>query len=638
MNAVKFSVMALLALAGANVARADEPPILASQVAQGLLPPMAKRIPEHPFVTAFEGRGRNLGRYGGSLRSLIAKARDVRFVSVYSYARLVGYDERLSLVPDILERFENFENRVFTLTLRSGHRWSDGAPFTSEDFRFYWDDIALNRDLSPQGPPAALLVDGELPRFEVLDEHRVRYSWSKPNPLFAPMLARPRPVYIYAPAHYLKRFHAAYTDAAELQTIVAREKLRSWAALLNRRNDPDDYGNPDMPTLAAWNVKTAAPANRFVFERNPYYHRVDPSGRQLPYIDRLVFDIASTSLFAAKANAGEVDLLARGLTIADIPILKEGEPYHNYNTLIWSTGRGSAYALYPNLNTNDRAWRDLVRDVRFRRALSLGIDRTLINNALAFGLGVPGNNTVMEQSPLFRPELRSAWARHDPVEARRLLLELGLRERRFDPVLRLPDGRRAEIVVEFDGEDPGMSDAVELIGENLADIGLKIVAKPQDRSVLRRRAYSGQTLMSAAPGLDNALPTAEMPPFELAPTQQDRLSWPKWGQHFETGGSIGEAPDMAEAATALELARQWLSSQSEEGQQRAWRALLDINADQVWSIGTIAGAPHPIVVSRDLRNVPRDGLYSWEPGALIGLYRMDEFYFDPDLGRRGSPR
>ena len=64
---------------------------------------------------------------------------------------------------------------------------------------------------------------------------------------------------------------------------------------------------------------------RFIFERNPYYHRVDTAGQQLPYVDRVIMDVSASGLFAAKANAGEVDLLFRGLRMGDIPVLKQGE-------------------------------------------------------------------------------------------------------------------------------------------------------------------------------------------------------------------------------------------------------------------------------------------------------------------------
>ena len=123
--------------------------------------------------------------------TLVPRARDIRYISTYAYTRLVGYDAKLQLQPDLVERYEVDGERVFTFTLRPGHRWSDGHPFTAEDFRYYWEDVAQNKELSPTGVPEFMLVDGKPPHFEVLDEHTVRYAWEKPNPRFLPQLAGP---------------------------------------------------------------------------------------------------------------------------------------------------------------------------------------------------------------------------------------------------------------------------------------------------------------------------------------------------------------------------------------------------------------------------------------------------------------
>ena len=122
---------------------------------------------------------------------------------VYGYARLMAYTPALALVPDMLEAAEVSEDRVFTLRLRPGHKWSDGQPFTSEDFRYWFEDVAEDPELSPSGLPLQLLPNGEQPHFEVLDEQTIRFSWSRPNPLFLPALAQPDPLFIYCPAHYL---------------------------------------------------------------------------------------------------------------------------------------------------------------------------------------------------------------------------------------------------------------------------------------------------------------------------------------------------------------------------------------------------------------------------------------------------
>ncbi|MFL5314972.1 MAG: ABC transporter substrate-binding protein [Microvirga sp.] len=613
-----------------------ETPLFAERVGKGELPPIAQRLPKEPMVVDLAAKGRSVGRPGGEVTSLVARGRDIRYMSVQSYARLVGYTEKLALEPDLLAKLENDNDQTFTFRLRDGHRWSDGHPFTTEDFRYYWEDVAHNPEVSPAGLPEFMILDGKPPRFEILDERTVRYSWDKPNPRFLSQLAGPRDPFLYRPAHYLKQFHTKYANKGKLEEAAKKQKLKSWAALHNRMDDMFENTNPDLPTLQGWRVMNAAPATRFTFERNPYYHRVDATGQQLPYIDRVIFDVAAGGLMAAKANAGETDLLSRGLSMSDIPILKEGEHAKGYKTLLWLYARGSELALYPNLNTADPVWRTLNRDVRYRRALSLGIDRKTLNNALLFGLGREGNNTILEESALFSPELRSKYAQYDPAEASRLLDEIGLTKRNGAGIRLLPDGRELEIIVETDGEGGFIVDGLTLITEFWREIGIKLFVKPQDRTILRNRAYAGMTVMVAAQGLDLAVPTAKMAPTELAPMMQTFYAWPKWGQYVETKGKNGEACDVPEAKHLLALYERWMATADEAVHEQVWREMLANHAENQWSIGTLAGAFQPIVARNGLVNIPKKALYSWEPSAMLGVYRVDEFYWDKAAGKEAS--
>ncbi|MFL4972992.1 MAG: ABC transporter substrate-binding protein [Microvirga sp.] len=613
-----------------------ETPLFAERVGKGELPPIAQRLPKEPMVVDLAAKGRSVGRPGGEVTSLVARGRDIRYMSVQSYARLVGYTEKLALEPDILAKLENDNDQTFTFRLRDGHRWSDGHPFTTDDFRYYWEDVAHNPEVSPAGLPEFMILDGKPPRFEILDERTVRYSWDKPNPRFLSQLAGPRDPFLYRPAHYLKQFHTKYANKGKLEEAAKKQKLKSWAALHNRMDDMFENTNPDLPTLQGWRVMNAAPATRFTFERNPYYHRVDATGQQLPYIDRVIFDVAAGGLMAAKANAGETDLLSRGLSMSDIPILKEGEHAKGYKTLLWLYARGSELALYPNLNTADPVWRTLNRDVRYRRALSLGIDRKTLNNALLFGLGREGNNTILEESALFSPELRSKYAQYDPAEASRLLDEIGLTKRNGAGIRLLPDGRELEIIVETDGEGGFIVDGLTLITEFWREIGIKLFVKPQDRTILRNRAYAGLTVMVAAQGLDLAVPTAKMAPTELAPMMQTFYAWPKWGQYVETKGKNGEACDVPEAKHLLALYERWMATADEAVHEQVWREMLANHAENQWSIGTLAGAFQPIIARNGLVNIPKKALYSWEPSAMLGVYRVDEFYWDKAAGKEAS--
>jgi peptide/nickel transport system substrate-binding protein len=607
-----------------------ETPFFAQEVKAGKLPPVAKRIPIEPSLAELE----TLGRPGGDLHMLMASSKDTRLMIVYGYARLVGYTPALALVPDILENVDVENGRVFTLHLRPGHRWSDGKPFTAEDFRFWFEDVAQNKMVSPAGLPSALLPNGEAPQFQVLDPATVRYSWPRPNPLFLPALAAAYPLFIYVPAHYLKPFHEQYADAAKLAALVTQGGMRNWAALFLKRGAMYHNQNPKLPTLEPWVLKTKLPAQRIVFERNPYYYRVDGAGHQLPYIDRVIFTIADPKIIPAKTGTGQSDLQARYLSFDDYTFLKAGEAENGYKVQLWRTGPGSQLALYPNLNVDDPVWRKLMRDVRFRRALSLAIDRHEINEVMYYGLALEGQNTVLPQSPLYRPRYREAWASYDVKEANRLLDEIGLK--RSGDLRLLPDGRAADIIVEDSGESTEESDALELIRDSWRHLGIRLFTRPMQLTLFRERVFSGKTLMAIDKGIENGLASADMSPAEFAPTTQEQLQWPKWGQYFETKGEAGQPPDSPAAVRLKELYQAWLNATDGTARARIWHEILTIWADQVFTIGTVAGVQQPVVVNDRLRNVPEHGMYNWDPGAQLGIYKPDGFWFAPAAAQTAS--
>ncbi len=598
-----------------------------TEVDAGNLPPIEERLPSEPLVVDLAAKGRDFGTPGGTLRTMVTRSKDIRQMVVYGYARLVGFDENYEIVPDLLESFENEGNRKFTLHLREGHKWSDGSPFTSEDFRYWWEDVANNELLSPSGPPDFLIVEGNTPKVSFPDETTVVFEWDDPNPNFLQSLAQARPPFIYRPSEFLKQYHEKFADADELAFQVEDARVKSWAALHNKLDNLYKFDNHKLPTLQPWLNASSGKKIRHNFVRNPYYHRIDSKGVQLPYIDVVEMEIVAPGLVAAKTNAGETDLQGRGLAFRDASILKKGEKGGDYKTLLWKTGVASQIAIYPNLNFADDAWREVLRDVRVRRALSLAIDRKTINQALYFKLAQPGAMSVLPASPFYDEENAKAWAQFDVELANALLDEAGLTERDKNGIRLLPDGRPMELIIETAGERQEVENALQIVTDTWREIGVALVMRPLDRDILRNRVFAGNTMASVWFGWDDGIPQNHTSPAYLAPTDQVFLAWPKWGQHYQTGGEAGEPPDLPEAQRLMELAHDWEIATTDEQRQTAWSEMLKIHADQLYAIGILNGAPQPIVVSNRLRNVPEQAMWAWEPGAHFGIHRPDEFFF-----------
>ncbi|MGB3178282.1 MAG: ABC transporter substrate-binding protein [Albidovulum sp.] len=602
----------------------------ASKLIADSLPNMDNPLPAVPRVINLQAMGRVAGQQGGTLRMLIGGQKDIRLMTIYGYARLVGYDQDLTLQPDILQSVEEIDGRIFTMHIRPGHRWSDGSPLTSEDFRYTWEDVFWNKELKPGDLPNELLAGGKGPLFEVIDELTVRYSWDRPNPRFLPRLAAAQPLEIVMPSAYMKQFHKDYQDNIRLSALIEQNRVDEWTGLHIRMSRSYRPENPELPTLGPWMNTTKPPAEQYVFKRNPYYHRVDENGVQLPYIDTFVLNVSSATIISAKAGAGETDLQMQGLTFGDYTYLKAAEKLHPIKVSLWKRTQGSVMALLPNLNCNDPVWRALFQDVRVRRALSLGVNRHEVNQVSFFGLAHESADTVLPESPLFRPEYAKAWADHDPETANALLDAAGLDKRDDDGIRLLPDGRPAQIIVETAGESTLETDVLELVTDHWRELGLALFIRATQRDIFRSRAMAGDVMMSVWGGIDNGVPTADMSPAGLAPTADDQLQWPLWGTYYSSRGTQGRPCDLPEPTELLADFERWGSSGSQMEKEEIWHRMLSTHADQIFSIGIVNSTFQPVMHTTRLQNVPESGLFGFDPTSYLGVYLPDTFWLSED--------
>jgi peptide/nickel transport system substrate-binding protein len=247
-----------------------------------------------------------------------------------------------------------------------------------------------------------------------------------------------------------------------------------------------------------------------------------------------------------------------------------------------------------------------------------------------YGLANVSSDTLLPESPLYRPEYAQAWIQHDPEQAKALLDEVGLNVIDDDGIRVLPDGRPARIVVETAGEGMQETDVLELITDHWRKVGIALFIRTSQREVFRSRCMNGEIMMSMWSGIDNGVATADMNPGQLAPTTDDQLQWPVWGSHYLSHGKRGEAPDLPAAAELQQLARDWRGAAELAERERIWADMLKLYTDQVFSIGFVNATPQPVLRTSRLKNFPADAMYGFDPTCYFGVYMPDTFWLSDE--------
>jgi peptide/nickel transport system substrate-binding protein len=601
-------------------ANLTEAPALAELVKSGQLPPLKDRLPEEPAVVDRKGK------YGGILRSATNAKELFPWTPIKYAGGMHGIPLRLgpdlaSWVPNVLKNVEmSNDNKILTAHMRKGMKWSDGHPHTVEDWQFWYENIFLDKDVLPVLPTPFgpwFFVGGKPMEFVKVDDYTFRFEFAGPNPSFP--LVNLAHVFGYShdnavPAHYLKQFHARYNPNAAEQAKAAG--FESWAHWFISKKEPDQ--NPEVPRLGAHVIDRVTPQAIF-YKRNPYYWMVDSDGKQLPYLDGMQLErVDDLAVLEAKGVAGNYDILSQALLVKNFKSYKGGEAKGGYKVYTWKSGRVEQLYNF-NMNYPDEAWQKVFRDVRFRRAMSVALNRDEINEVLYFGMATPAQMTAHRTSRAYKEEYAKAWAQHDPELANKLLDEMGLKMDPATKLRQLPDGRPMQLTFDTNGPHP----MHEMVTEYWRKIGVQVDTKPVLRTVLRPKIQGNQMIMSAWGG-DEIIDTllARRPKW-FAPIYGDESTWaPVWAKWYYTKGKEGEEPP-----PEIKQLYDWMDKYAETDDVQYVDKLLASQADNVWTIGTVADGPFPLILNKDLKNVPEEDFSVWD--TLWGHNNYPEaWYYD----------
>lgn len=615
------------------ISKFKEAPALADLVKAGSLPPVEERLPEQPeVVPPIE----TIGEYGGMLRTvMIGENTTFHVRNTWGPETLLRIDrDGSTITPGVAESWElSDDGKVFTFHLRKGMKWSDGEPFNADNLMFWYNDVIMNDELTP-AKPVWMKPDGALMTMEKVDDFTVTMTFGVAYPLLIYRMAHTEGMNMVAqsPKHYLSQFHINYADKAELDKKAAEGNFDSWVKLyqdVGANSNGSTLKNTDYPTVAPFKLKEKTTSAR-IYERNPYYWKVDPEGNQLPYVDMLNTAYVDKGEVAnAMVASGKINFQAGFVfSLSNYPLYKQNEVAGKYKVRLFNTPESSALILMPNQTCKDEVLRGIFQDVRFRQALSYAMDRTTLNESLFQGLGVPVQTHVIPNSKYYMPEYEQAFTEYNLDTSNQLLDEAGLDKIDGEGFRLRPDGERMIINLTYTPSKDYMNPAAELVKEFLTTVGLETKLESITGELMQSRVPANEIefgIWYADKASDILFPNQPMwfVPFEMGWERPWCVEWARWNQ---TGGKEGMEPP----AIIKDLITKWraaLTTIDDDERLQLGKDILKSQAENLWTIGTVGHLFEPVIVGENLKNFPEEGYTGFD--YLTGShYRVEQIYFE----------
>ncbi|HXX86730.1 MAG TPA: ABC transporter substrate-binding protein [Casimicrobiaceae bacterium] len=600
-----------------------EAPMLAEQVKAGKLPAVDKRLPEPSQLFVVKPLN-EIGKYGGNWRRAFTGPADHENGNrINSADKILTFDYTgTKIIPSLARDWKvSDDGKTTTIYLRKGARWSDGTPFTANDFVFWYEDIYLNKNIVPT-PFFEFQIDGKDGKIRKIDDYTVAFEFPEPYAFFVYQLAGSTGIGAgfatrgafqnwggaYAPAHYLKQFLPKYSSEEAANKKAKDLGFDSWVSLL--RNRYSWALNPELPVMTPW--RTVSPINTptWSMERNPYFWGVDTAGNQLPYIDRITMTLAENAEVAnLRAIAGEYDIQERHMHLSKLPVFLENAKKGNYTVHLDPGLNGADAAIHiGNSYEGDPEIAKLLRNKDFRHALALGIDRDQLNEAFWLGVGSPGSvapapDTIYSPGP----EWNKKWGVLDLKQANELLDKVGLSKKDSDGYRLRSDGKgrlRLEMVT-VGGQFVPYTQIGEMVKQQWKKIGIDVDIKELERNLAFTRDENNQNQMITWAN-DGSEVLFLFPrhalPVDAAESHMG-MAYAKW---YASKGASGKKPEDPEMLRAFDLFRASFGAKEDDRVKNA-KEIWKIIVEQTWSIGTVGQSPAFMgvrLVKNNMGNVP----------------------------------
>jgi peptide/nickel transport system substrate-binding protein len=601
------------------------------------LPPVEERLPAAPYVIPHAWV--TDGKYGGKLNmntftSTGAAKADSDREFFYGHSPLRYLNDGKDIVPGLVESWEsNDDASEWTFHFRKGLKWSDGEPWTTADVMFWWDDIVTPQKMAQTAPDEARSGKGTLAKFKAVDDLTLTMTFDAPAPLTADRMAmwvngnvgKNGPIWMM-PSHYVKQFHPKYGKNVP-------DNWDSVGGLMEQKGDW--HRNPDCPTMTGYKCKSFDNTKGLVLERNPYYYVVMPNGDQLPYIDEIQISVVSDAEAGKlQVQQGAVDFCFgyfNQITLNDVQGIRDSAERAKTEVILWDSGSGTGSIFFLNYDYPDADLRKLIREPKFRQAISFAFNRDAVRKSVYFNTGEPTTGTLSPKAIEYQvndtgkqayASWRDAYVKYDPEKAKALLEELGVKDANGDGLRELPNGKKLSLRLDIPADESveHKTKDNQLISD-LKAVGIEMRLNPIAPQTFDDEWKTG-TLMAHSAWEVGDGPNHLVYPQWLVPLEYTRWA-PLEGQWYQQLGSDTNKkqldvdpwkrnPPRMKPEADGPIQKMWdiydaskVEPDEMKRNQMVWDMIKIHISDGPFFMGSVANYPQVTVLKTDLKNVPR---------------------------------
>jgi peptide/nickel transport system substrate-binding protein len=594
-----------------------ESPMTYQLVKAGTLPPLEDRVPPPEDRGIIQGPS-GIGYYGGVYRYT---ATFLYFGETTRGTFAIRDSNGLDWYPYVGKSWNISEDgRVYTMTMRKDHRWSDGSPLSMEDVRFAWEDANFNKELNPSIPVEFRdPVTDNTVKFATVDD--VTWTLTFDTPVFNLFELRSSPSswcakgsFSYYCPEFMKQFHPKYADPVALKKALADANMDDWTQLFTQKSNLLGDLGTDRPCLSG-HCPLIKKDTELTFLRNMYFPWFDPEGNQLPYLDRqTMFNMGNREAAVFRSMNGENDGQTSFFLVPEVPLYNANMDKGDYSIYHWPSTGGSDLVLQFNMVYNeDPEIGKWIRTKDFRKALSLGMDREQLNETLFLGIGTIQNWAPHPSTPYYPGRTVAQHnVQYDPDAANDILDRLGLTAKDSEGFrLRTDNGERLVLNAVV---PPRAADLpiLELTVPMWAEIGIKLDYRLIESAPTDYRAGTEYLMQRTDFGAYQANPwCCEW--TQIAPMTRSNSAAPDIGLYIESKGEKGMGKDANPAYLPLAPAGNYPADVSGNLNKLV----------EMWQEGRAYPGYHPerVRIAKEMFTIYGDELYALPVAGFTGIFR-----------------